>query len=197
MPSRRKVAQTSRFREQLARRREEHSPGASNALGVCSPRQPVNTNGRAEAQASSMRSNQRYSSRRQVEKESRFSAAGRVRAVASSYSRYHDFLHLWPGTEHRNDRAAAKAPTFESDGRLLPALRRERWHQSRVIAWDGSRVSRRGRPHLRRFQSARPTAWRPSGLEAGQFPQRSHSHHVVPVGRAQGYRTTKAGIRES
>lgn len=80
------------------------------------------TNGRAEAQASSMRSKHRYSGRRQVEKESRFSAAGRVRTVAPSYWRYHDFPHHWPGAEHRNDRAAAKAPTFESDGRALAGV---------------------------------------------------------------------------
>lgn len=69
-----------------------------------------------------MRSKHRYSSRRQVEKESRFSAAGRVRTVASSDWRYHDFLHHWPGTEHGNDRAAAKAPTSSPTVGLLPAL---------------------------------------------------------------------------
>ncbi|MER9419475.1 hypothetical protein NKI95_26580 [Mesorhizobium sp. M0306] len=91
-----------------------------------------------------MRSKHRYSGRRQVEKESRFSAAGRVRTVAASYWRYHDFPHHWPGAEHRNDRAAAKAPIFESDGRALAGLGANDGINHVVIAWDGSRVSGEG-----------------------------------------------------
>lgn len=118
------------------RHREEHPGRLERARGFCTPEMTgdAQTNGRAQVQAPQCAQNHRFAGRRQVEKESRFSAAGRVRTLAASYWRYHDFPHHWPGAEHRNDRAVAKAPTFESGRSGSCRRRRERWHQSHVIA---------------------------------------------------------------
>lgn len=92
-----------------------------------------------------MRSKHRYSSRVRSRKRAVSARQVRVRTVDSTYWRYHDFLHHWPGTEHGNDRAAAKAPTFESDGRALAGRRRANGGINHVSSpWDGSRVSGEG-----------------------------------------------------
>ncbi|MER8724871.1 hypothetical protein [Mesorhizobium sp. M1027] len=55
---------------------------------------------------------------------------------------YHDSLTT--GRELNTHRAAAKAPTFESDGRALAGLGANDGINHVVIAWDGSRVSGEG-----------------------------------------------------
>lgn len=97
MPSRRKIAQSATFAkpESASAVAETSRTSLTRARGFSSSEMIRNAEpkGRAEVQALLNALKTTASGRRQVEKESRFSAAARVRTVAASYWRYHDFPH--------------------------------------------------------------------------------------------------------
>lgn len=129
-----------------------------------------------------MRSKHQYSSRRQVEKESRFSAAGRV---PQPHRISVITISLTTGRE-LNTETTVQRPTDRPSSPtvgLLPALGAN-GGINHVASPGMVAVSGEGGRIFGVFSLPWPIAWRPSGLEAGQFRQRSHSHQVVPVGPA-------------
>lgn len=201
MPSRRKIAQSATFAklESASAVAETSRTSLTRARGFSSPEMIRNAElkGPAEVQALLNALKTTASGRRQVEKESGFSAAGRVRTVAASYWRYHDFPHHWPGAEHRNDRAVAKAPTFES-GRSGSCVGANDGINHLVISGMVARVSG-GQPHLQRFPLVRPNLRGDRAVFGLSIPPTLTSRHEVPLHLSTGNTEDKheAGIRQS
>lgn len=136
-PNRTRVAanaQVSRSSSsQFARAVAKNIPGVLSALGVSArPRQFVTRRPTAgqRSRRPQCAQNHRFAGRRQVEKESRLSAAGRVRTVAASYWRYHDLLTT--GWEPTNAITVPwpRPSTSSLDRCALVEVGENRWHQA-------------------------------------------------------------------
>lgn len=113
-----------------------------------------------------------YSSRRQVEKESCFSAAGHVRTLAASCWRYHDSLTT--GRE-LNTATTVQWPRHRPssrDGRALAGVGANDGINRLVISGMVARVSG-GQPHLQRFPLVRPNLRGDRAVFGFAFRQRS------------------------